>query len=59
MKVTLTGTASDGTTYNLTTYTDANGGYLFTGLKPSNASGYTVTVDYGHAAGRPGREPDL
>lgn len=45
VKVTLTGTSTDGTVYNLTTYTDANGGYVFTGLKPSNVSGYTVTVD--------------
>ncbi|MFI0606907.1 MAG: SdrD B-like domain-containing protein, partial [Anaerolineae bacterium] len=44
-KVTLTGTSTDGTVYSLTTYTDANGGYLFTDLKPSNISGYTVTVD--------------
>ncbi len=29
---------------SLTTYTDANGGYLFDGLPPSNAGGYTVTV---------------
>ncbi|NLE56866.1 MAG: hypothetical protein GX616_00785, partial [Planctomycetes bacterium] len=41
-KVTLTGTANDGTVYNLTTYTDANGGYLFPDIKPGN---YTVTVD--------------
>lgn len=41
-RVTLTGTAFDGTTYTLVTYTDANGGYLFTGLKTGS---YTVTVD--------------
>lgn len=45
VRVTLTGTATDGTVYNLVTYTDANGGYVFPDLKPSNVSGYTVTVD--------------
>ncbi len=43
VKVTLTGNALDGTTYNLTTYTDASGGYLFSGIKPGTS--YTVTVD--------------
>ncbi len=33
VKVTLTGTANDGTVYNVTTYTDANGGYLFPNIK--------------------------
>jgi protocatechuate 3,4-dioxygenase beta subunit len=47
VKVTLTGTATDGTQYTLTTYTDANGGYLFSGIKPG--SSYTVTVDPDHA----------
>lgn len=43
VKVTLTGTATDGTVYNLTTYTDASGGYIFTGIKAG--TNYTVTVD--------------
>ena len=43
-KVTLTGTAANGQTVNLTTYTDANGGYLFDGLPARNGTGYTVTV---------------
>ncbi len=42
--VTLTGTDTFGNPVSLTTYTDANGGYLFDGLPPSNGAGYTVTV---------------
>ena len=41
--VTITGTDEFGGTVNATTTTDANGDYSFTGLNPSNASGYTVT----------------
>jgi protocatechuate 3,4-dioxygenase beta subunit len=43
VKVTLTGTSTDGTVYNLATYTDANGGYLFPDIKPGG--NYTITVD--------------
>lgn len=39
----LSGTDDQGGTVNLTTQTDSNGDYIFTGLSPSGASGYTVT----------------
>jgi hypothetical protein len=42
--VTLTGNDEDGNPITLTTYTDANGGYLFDGLPPSDGTGYTITV---------------
>ena len=42
--VTLTGNDANGNPVNLTFVTDANGGYLFKGLPPSNGSGYTITV---------------
>ena len=42
--VTLTGADSNGNAVALTTYTDANGGYVFSGLPASNPSGYTITV---------------
>lgn len=45
VKVTLTGTDFAGSPVSFTTYTDANGGYVFSGLPPSNAAGYIVTVD--------------
>jgi SdrD B-like domain/Prealbumin-like fold domain/RTX calcium-binding nonapeptide repeat (4 copies) len=41
--ITLTGTNDLGQNVNLTTTTDANGNYSFTDLRPSNASGYTLT----------------
>ena len=41
--VTLTGTDEFGNGVSETTTTDANGNYSFTGLNPSNSSGYTVT----------------
>ncbi|MFN2304786.1 MAG: SdrD B-like domain-containing protein, partial [Anaerolineales bacterium] len=44
VEVTLTGNDEDGNPISLTTYTDANGGYLFDGLPPSDSSGYTITV---------------
>ncbi len=44
-RVTLIGTDSDGNPVNLTTYTDADGRYLFTDVPPSNVGGYTITVD--------------
>jgi len=45
VRVTLTGTNMDGGAVSLVTYTDANGRYLFKNVPPSNASGYTITVD--------------
>ncbi len=42
--VTLTGTDYNGNPVSRTTYTDANGGYLFDGLLPSDDTGYTVTI---------------
>ncbi len=41
--VTLTGTTGAGATVNQTTTTDSDAHYSFTGLNPSNSSGYTVT----------------
>src|SRR5262249_26910410 len=41
--VKLTGTDVFGNSVSLTTPTNASGQYSFTGLNPSNASGYTVT----------------
>ena len=41
--LTLTGTDDLGATVNQTTTTNASGAYSFSGLRPSNASGYTVT----------------
>ncbi len=41
--VTLTGTDTYGNPVSLTTSTNAAGQYSFTGLNPSNATGYTVT----------------
>ncbi len=41
--INLTGTDATGNPINLVTTTDANGDYLFVGLPPSNASGYTLT----------------
>jgi hypothetical protein len=41
--VTLSGKDAFGTTVSQTTTTDVNGHYSFSGLNPSNASGYTVT----------------
>ncbi len=41
--VTLTGTDEFGHSVSDTTTTDANGNYSFTGLNPSDSSGYTVT----------------
>ncbi len=43
--VTLQGTDVSGNPVSLTTYTDANGRYLFPDVPPSNASGYTITID--------------
>ncbi|HSN76964.1 MAG TPA: SdrD B-like domain-containing protein [Anaerolineae bacterium] len=44
LTVTLTGNDAAGNPVSLTTVTDANGGYLFTGLPPSGVAGYTITV---------------
>ena len=44
LTVTLTGTDANGNPVALTTVTDADGGYVFSGLLPSNAGGYTITV---------------
>ena len=41
--VTLTGTDDVGGAVSITTTTDANGNYIFNGLRPSNASGYAIT----------------
>ncbi|SEN16681.1 conserved repeat domain-containing protein [Luteibacter sp. UNCMF331Sha3.1] len=41
--VTLTGTNTLGQAVNVTVTTDASGNYVFTGLLPSNAAGYTIT----------------
>ncbi|MCZ2342684.1 MAG: carboxypeptidase regulatory-like domain-containing protein [Bacteroidales bacterium] len=41
--LTLTGTDSNGNPVSQTTTTAADGSYLFTGLPPSDATGYTVT----------------
>ncbi|MBK7954618.1 MAG: carboxypeptidase regulatory-like domain-containing protein [Candidatus Accumulibacter sp.] len=41
--VTLTGTDDLGNAVSLTTTTDANGAYSFTGLRPSSPTGYLVT----------------
>ncbi|MDH6590470.1 putative repeat protein (TIGR01451 family) [Variovorax sp. TBS-050B] len=40
--VTLTGRSASGLTVNTTATTDANGRYVFTGLLPADASGYTL-----------------
>jgi uncharacterized repeat protein (TIGR01451 family) len=45
VRVTLTGTDISGQPVSLATYTDARGHYLFPDVPPSNASGYTITVD--------------
>jgi len=42
--VTLTGNDEDGVPVSLSFYTDANGGYIFEGLPPSDGSGYTITI---------------
>jgi len=42
VKLTLTGTAFDGTPITMVTYTDASGGYVFQDVPPGT---YTVTVD--------------
>ena len=42
-RITLTGTDDLGNTVNLFVDTDANGYYEFTNLRPSNATGYTLT----------------
>lgn len=47
VKVTLSGTDADGNPITRETYTDSNGRYLFTDLPPSNASGYTISLDTG------------
>ncbi len=39
----LTGTNDKGQVVNTSVMTDANGNYLFTNLRPSNGTGYTVT----------------
>ncbi len=44
-RVTLTGANLDGGAVSLVTYTDANGRYVFKNVPPSNAGGYTITVD--------------
>ena len=44
VRVTLAGLDNLGASVSRTTYTDANGGYLFDGLPPSNGAGYTITV---------------
>ena len=41
--VTLTGTNDLGAAVNLTATTDASGNYSFLGIRPSNATGYTLT----------------
>ena len=41
--VTLSGTDDLGNPVNITVSTDINGNYLFTGLRASNAAGYTIT----------------
>src|SRR5207245_1055633 len=41
--LTLTGTDTTGTAVNVTTTTAADGSYSFTGVRASNASGYTIT----------------
>ncbi|MEJ1959220.1 MAG: SdrD B-like domain-containing protein [Nitrosomonadales bacterium] len=41
--LTLTGTTDQGAVINTTTTTDSTGAYSFTGLRPSNGTGYTVT----------------
>jgi hypothetical protein len=43
VSVTLTGTDDLGNAVSLTTTTDANGAYSFTGLRPSSPTGYIVT----------------
>ena len=51
VEITLTGTDDLGNPVTLTTTTDINGDYSFTDLRPSDATGYTVTetqpVEYG------------
>jgi hypothetical protein len=42
--VTLTGTNYEGVIVSLTTRTNSQGQYSFTGLLASNASGYTITM---------------
>ena len=39
----ITGVASTGAPVDVTTTTDASGNYLFGGIPPSNAAGYTIT----------------
>ena len=41
--VTLTGADDLGNVIDVTVQTDVNGDYLFDGLRPSDADGYTVT----------------
>lgn len=41
--VTLTGTAANGSAVNLVAVSDANGRFVFDGLLPSDATGYTLT----------------
>jgi len=45
VKLTLTGTDFEGNPVSMTVYTDATGRYVFPDLPPSNASGYTITID--------------
>jgi uncharacterized repeat protein (TIGR01451 family) len=44
--LTLTGTAQDGSAVSRTATTDADGRYVFPGLPPSNATGYTITESH-------------
>ncbi|HOX04248.1 MAG TPA: SdrD B-like domain-containing protein, partial [Verrucomicrobiota bacterium] len=44
LTVALTGTDASGNAVSVTTVTDANGGYVFDHLPPSNGTGYTITV---------------
>ncbi|MGA0612415.1 SdrD B-like domain-containing protein [Caldimonas sp. KR1-144] len=57
--LTLTGTSAGGLPVNLTATTDADGLYLFDGVLPSNASGYTIAetqpVTYADGADSIGR----
>lgn len=43
VSMSLTGLDADGNRVNLTTVTDANGAYTFTGVPPSGAGGYTIS----------------
>ncbi len=58
MTLTLTGTDDQGHAISTSTTTDGTGAYSFTGLWPSNPSGYTVTetqpAAYGHKGVIPG-----